>query len=108
MLGYGGHCLESGVLQHQPHHTQWSEVLHPAHVGPATDPHHSPGHPEQRDHEHLAGLPVQGVHHQEAGEGRHGDCPVHPEPAGGESRGGPVHLHQAVRCQLQPHRVANK
>ena len=33
---------------------------------------------------------------------RHGDRAVHPEPAGGEGRGRPVHLHQAVRrCELQ-------
>ena len=89
------------MLQHKPYNSKWTKVLHPPHVGVAFDPHHGLGHPEQRDHEHLAGLPVQGVHHQEAGEGRHGDRPVHPEPSGGEGRGGAVHLHQAVRRQLQ-------
>ena len=99
------------MLQHQPHHSQRSEVLHPPHVGPAPHTHHRPRHTEQRHHEHLAGLPginiplwavlsiaqppVQGLHHQEAGQGRHGDRALHPEPAGGESRGRHVHLHKA-------------
>ena len=38
-----------------------------------------------------------------AGPWRHGDCALHPEPAGGEGRGRPVHFHEAVsRGELQP------
>ena len=91
---FAGYGVEGWLLQYQSNHSQWPEVLHPPHVGPALDTHHGPGHTEQRDHEHLAGLPVQGLHHQEAGQGRHGDRALHPEPPGGESRGGDVHLHQ--------------
>ena len=98
--GYGGDDMAGGVLQDQPHYSKWTEVLHPAHVGPATDPHHCPGHPERRHHEHLDGLLQQGVHHQEAGERRHGDCSLHPEHPGGESRGGAVHLLEQLQCQL--------
>ena len=99
------------MLPYQPFNSKWTEVFHPSHVGPALDTHHGPGHSEQRHHEHLAGLPginipisavlsiveppVQGLHHQEAGQGRHGDRALHPEPAGGESRGRHVHLHKA-------------
>ena len=96
------------MLQHKPHDAQWTKVLHPPHVGVAADPYHGPGHPEQRDHEHVAGLPVTRVHHQEAGAGRHGDRTLHPEPAGGEGRGRPVHLHQAVRRQLQLDRSSDQ
>lgn len=31
-----------------------------------------------------------------AGPWRYGDCALHPEPAGGEGRGRPIHLHEAV------------
>ena len=84
------------MLQDQPDNPDWTKVLHPAHAGAAPDPDHGPGHPEQRDHEHLDGLPGQGQRRQEAGAGRHGDRPVHPEHPGGEGRGGLVHLHQSV------------
>ena len=42
--GHGGDDMASGLLQDQPHHSQRTEVLHPTHVGPASDPHHSSGH----------------------------------------------------------------
>ena len=84
------------MLQDQSNNSNWTKVLHPPHVGPAPDPHHGPGHPEQRDHEHLDGLPGQGERRQEAGEGSHGDRPLHPKHPGGEGRGGTLHLHQPV------------
>ena len=77
--------MEGWLLQNQPHHPQWPKVLHPAHVGPATDPHHGPGHTKRCDHEHLDGLLQQGVHHQEAGQRRHGDCCLYPEHPRGKS-----------------------
>ena len=39
-------------------------------------------------------LPVEGVHHQEAGQGRHGDRGVHTEHPGGEGGGGALYLYQ--------------
>ena len=42
--GHGGDDMASGMLQDQPHHSQRTEVLHPTHVGSASDPHHSSGH----------------------------------------------------------------
>ena len=36
-------------------------------VGASLDPDHSPGDPEQREHEHLAWISEQGVHHQAPG-----------------------------------------
>ena len=36
-------------------------------VGASLDPDHSPGDPEQREHEHLAWISEQGLHHQAAG-----------------------------------------
>ena len=36
-------------------------------VGASLDPDHSPGDPEQREHEHPAWISEQGLHHQAAG-----------------------------------------
>ena len=36
--------------------------------GASSHPNHGLGDPEQCEHEHLAGLPEQGLHHQAAGE----------------------------------------
>ena len=36
-------------------------------LGPSSHSNHGPGDPEQCEHEHFAGLPEQGVHHQTAG-----------------------------------------
>ena len=48
--------------------TQWPKAVHPAHAGPSLDPDNGAGHPEQRQHEHLAGIPDSGLHHPSAGE----------------------------------------
>ena len=48
--------------------SQWPEAVHPAHAGPPPDPDNGAGHPEQRQHEHLAGIPDSGLHHPSAGE----------------------------------------
>ena len=37
-------------------------------AGTSSDSNHGPGDPEQCEHEHLAGLPEQGLYHQTAGE----------------------------------------
>ena len=113
--------MEGWLLQNQSIHTKWTKILHTPHVGSAADSvrmsfltvlftfhvllkDHSLGYSEQCDHEHLARVPVQGVHHQEAGERRHGDCCLHPEHPGGESGGGAVHLHQPnQQCYKQLH-----
>ena len=63
-------------------------------VGAASDPDHSTGHPKWSHHEHPDVLLLPGVHHQEAGQGRHGDCCLHPEHPRGAGRGGPLHLPQ--------------
>ena len=63
-------------------------------VGVASDPDHGTGHPKWSYHEHPDVLLLQGVHHQEAGQGRHGDRRLHPEHPGGAGRGGSVHLPQ--------------
>ena len=85
------------LLQDQPDHPERPEVLHSAHVGAASDPHHGPRHTEwccstlyylvlrragRCDHEQPDGLLLQGLHHQEAGQGRHGDRGVHPKYSG--------------------------
>ena len=68
-------------------------------AGAAADPHHGPRHPERRHHEHphvillqvqisrYLGISTQylffqGLHHQEAGPRRNGDCSLHPEHPG--------------------------
>ena len=56
-------------------------------VGAAPDPDHGTGHPEWSHHEHPDVLLLAGVHHQEAGQGRHGDRRLHPEHPGGARRG---------------------
>lgn len=63
--------MAGGMLQHKPHHSQWSEVLHPAHAGAAPHPHHGPGHPELGHYEHPTRLPEQGLHNQAAGQCTH-------------------------------------
>ena len=55
-------------------------------------------------YEYLAGISVQGLHHQEAGQGRDGDRPLHTEPAGGEGGGCAFYLHEADRCQFFEHK----
>ena len=73
--------MESGMLQDQPHHSQWSEVLHSPHAGPASHPHHCSGHSgllmsscgikltnhtlEWSHHEHVDGLQFKSVNYQE-------------------------------------------
>ena len=86
--------------------SQWPEAVHPAHAGPPPDPDNGTGHPEQRQHEHVAGIPDSGIHHPSTGEkslcihyrgtgaGSNGDCAVHPEHPGGASRGCSLYLHQ--------------
>ena len=54
-----------------------------------------------RSHHELSdGLLGPGLHHQEAGQGSHGDRGLHPEHPGGESRGGSLHLPQQFQCHL--------
>ena len=48
--------------------SQWPEAVHPAHAGPPPDPDNGTGHPEQRQHEHVAGIPDSGIHHPSTGE----------------------------------------
>ena len=48
--------------------TQWPKAVHPAHAGPSPDPDNGAGHPEQRQHEHVAGIPDSGLNHPSAGE----------------------------------------
>ena len=69
-------------------------------VGVTPDPHHGLGHPEWSHNEHPDVLLFPGVHHQEAGQGRHGDRRLHPEHPGGAGRGRPLHLPQQLKCEL--------
>ena len=80
--------MASGMLPDQPNNTKRAKVLHPPYVGEvfqhsdasrkpkcsclfvgaSLDPDHSPGDPEQREHEHPAWISEQGLHHQAPGE----------------------------------------
>ena len=104
------------------HLTQWPKAVHPAHAGPSPDPDNGAGHPEQRQHEHVAGIPDSCLHHSSSGEeysvyrclqastgefysrkpgaGSNGDRTVHPEHTGGESRSCPLYLHQSGRWAI--------
>ena len=65
-------------------------------VGVTSDPDHGIGHPKWSHNEHPDVLLLPGVHHPEAGQGRHGDRRLHPEHPGGEGRGRPIHLPQQL------------
>ena len=47
---------------------QWPKAVHPAHVGPSPDPDNGAGYPEQRQHEHVTGIPDSCFHNPSAGE----------------------------------------
>ena len=56
--------LELPIMQHLEHLELPTMLVV---LGPSSHSNHGPGDPEQCEHEHFAGLPEQGVHHQTAG-----------------------------------------